>query len=241
MLDLRKQADVHDPASLSNSMRNRRFRIFEHLFDRFPKPVRLIDVGGTLDFWTNRGWVGRDDVAITAVNIGGEEQTVDNITVVRGDATNMHQFADRSFDIAFSNSVIEHLFTLENQVKMASEVARVARAHWVQTPNFWFPIEPHFHFIGWQWLPRAARVALLRRRRCGWRGPCPDPEKARAFVEEVRLMTRGELRRAFPGSEIWREKYRGLTKSFVVYAGFGTTIDDRTLGHASHHPPAASA
>ena len=69
------------------------------------------------------------------------------------DATNLHEFGDASFDIAFSNSVIEHLSTFENQARMAAEVRRVARAYWVQTPNFWFPIEPHFLVPAWHWLP----------------------------------------------------------------------------------------
>ncbi len=229
MLDLRQQADVYDPGSLSNRMRNRRFRVFERLFERLPRPVRLIDVGGTLDFWTNRGWVGRGDVSITAVNVGAKAQKVENVTVVQGDATNMNEFEDQSFDIAFSNSVIEHLFTLDNQIRMADEIRRVAPAYWVQTPNYWFPVEPHFHCIGWQWLPRDVRVRLLRCRRMGWRGPYPDPTEAYAAVDEVRLMTLRELRRAFPEAEVWRERYCGLTKSFVMYAGFGVRIDDRVM------------
>jgi len=79
---------------------------------------------------------------------------------------------------------------------------------------------------GWQWLPRSVRIAILRKRRCGWRGPCPDVSQAEALVDEVKLMKKSQIRRAFPDSEIWCEKYLGLTKSFVAYSGFGCSIEE---------------
>jgi hypothetical protein len=103
---------------------------------------------------------------------------------------------------------------------MASEIQRVGKAFWVQTPNFWFPIEPHFHFIGWQWLPVATRVSILQRRTCGWRGPCPDPVGARHLVEEVRLLTRSELRALFPSAILIAERFAGLVKSWTAVSGF---------------------
>jgi hypothetical protein len=221
MLNLRKVADVKDPGSVSNQMRSRRMAMFERLIAALPKPVRIVDIGGTTLFWEQRGWAGRDDVDITTINLEAEPARHANIRSRKGDATNMSEFADRAFDVAFSNSVIEHLFTFENQRKMALEVARVAGAYWVQTPNYWFPIEPHFHVPGWQWMPEGWRVALLRRRRCGWRGPCPDLEQARAMVQEVRLVDGREMRELFPGARIWRERVGGLTKSFVAVKGFG--------------------
>jgi len=226
MLDLRRQADAYSSGSLSNTMRARRFGLFERLVEHVPRPLRLIDVGGTADFWQKRGWIGRDDVSITAVNLQGDEGELDNFRMVRADATDLASFANDELDVAFSNSVIEHLFTERNQTLMAGEIMRVAKAFWVQTPSFWFPIEPHFHVPGWQWLPKNLRVKILQRRRCGWRGPCPDPEEALAAVEEVRLMTKRELHRAFPGACIWCERYMGLTKSYVVYDGFGRAVEE---------------
>lgn len=218
-MSLRDAADVHNPDSLSNKMRSRRFEMFAKLIEPLPKPVRVLDVGGTVAFWKQRGWTERQDIHVTLLNLEAEPTGLQNFESVAGDATSI-AFNDHAFDVAFSNSVIEHLFTLENQLRMAKEVRRVAAAHWVQTPNFWFPMEPHFHVPGWQWLPKPARVALIRRRQCGWRGPCPDPVEARKLVDEVRLMTRAELERAFPESKIWAEKLYGLSKSYVVYAGF---------------------
>jgi hypothetical protein len=94
------------------------------------------------EFWENRGWAGRADVQI--VSLFPQKQLHENINPITGDATNLAKFDDHSFDIAFSNSVIEHLQMFENQRCMASEIQRVGKAFRVQTPNSWFPMEPHF-------------------------------------------------------------------------------------------------
>lgn len=217
---IRTLADNANPSSLSNRMRARRFENFEALAAKIPRPLRIIDVGGTNEFWQMRGWAGRDDVKIVLINLIKQDRKYANIEPLAGDATNLGEFADKSFDIAFSNSVIEHLFTFENQQKMARELTRVAKATWIQTPNYWFPVEPHFHVPGWQWMPTSIRVAIIQRWRCGWRGPCEDPDKALAVVNEVRLMKRHELEAVFPGARIIPERFGGFVKSWIAVNGF---------------------
>jgi len=219
MPSIRQLAAGSDPNSLSNKLRDRRFRQFEALIADLPRPLRILDVGGTNQFWEKRGWTGRGDVQIFSLNLVAEEQLHENVTPLAGDATDLGQFADGSFSVAFSNSVIEHLFTFEQQTQMASEIQRVSRSLWVQTPNYWFPIEPHFHVPGWHWMPLALRVAIIRRWRCGWRGPCSDPERARELVQEVRLMTAHELQKMFPGATLLPERFCGLVKSWIVVKG----------------------
>ncbi len=221
--NIRELANDENPASFSNTLRTRRFQQFERLTAALPRPLEILDVGGTNSFWEHRGWAGRADVQIVILNLAREEQRYSNIRPVTGDATELSQFADASFDIVFSTSVIEHLFTFENQCRMASEIQRVGKAFWVQTPNFWFPMEPHFHVPGWQWLPLDLRVSILRRRACGWRGPCPDRTRARKLVEEVRLLTKDELRSIFPGATLLPERFCGVVKSWVAIGGFGST------------------
>lgn len=217
---IRQLAEGKNPESFSNRMRTRRFRQFEAMAACLPRPLRILDVGGTNQFWENRGWTTRRDVQIFSLNLTAEEQRFDNITPLAGDATNLAQFADGSFEVAFSNSVIEHLFTFEQQQRMASEIQRVSKAFWVQTPNYWFPMEPHFHVPGWQWMPVDLRVAMIRRWRCGWRGPCPDLDRARDLVQEVRLMKGRELRALFPDATLLSERFCGLVKSWIVIKGF---------------------
>jgi len=219
-LSIRSLADGKNPNSFSNRACTRRFQRFEALAATLPRPLRILDVGGTNEFWENRGWAGRSDVQIASLNLEAQEQKHENIQSLAGDATDLHQFADGSFDIVFSNSVIEHLFTLEQQRRMAAEVQRVGKSFWVQTPNFWFPMEPHFHIPGWQWMPLNLRVSIIRRWRCGWRGPCPDPVKARELVSEVRLMSGRELRSMFPKANLVAERFCGFVKSWIAIGGF---------------------
>lgn len=217
---MRRLADGYADDSFSNRMRSRRFEQFEALTVQMPRPLRILDIGGTAAFWEQRGWAGRDDVEIVLVNLEEIPTTHSNIRSMVADATNLEEIADGSFDIAFSNSVIEHLFTFEAQQAMASEVRRVAPAYWVQTPNFWFPMEPHFLVPAWHWLPQRVRVEIVRRREVGWCGRCPDIEDARRVVSEVKLMRRGQVKALFPHATVTRERFCGLTKSFIARDGF---------------------
>lgn len=204
---------------ISKRMRARRFERFAALAGQLPRPLTILDVGGRAAFWAAHGWADRSDVRIITGNIEAQEREYGNIEPIQLDATDMSQFADKSFSLVFSNSVIEHLYTWDNQVKMANEVQRVGKAYWVQTPNYWFPMEPHFRVLGWQWLPESIRVAILRRRRCGWRGPCTDPDKARLLVQEVRLVGGSAMRALFPQASILAERWCGLTKSWIAVGG----------------------
>jgi hypothetical protein len=217
---VRRLADSERPSSLANRLRTKRFKQFEALVAPLPRPLRILDVGGEVAFWENRGWATRSDIQIFSLNLVAQERKHDNIHPVVGDATNLSEFDNGSFDVAFSNSVIEHLFNWENQRRMAAEIQRVGKAFWVQTPNFWFPMEPHFHVPGWQWMPLQVRLFAIRRWRCGWRGPCPDPQKAREVIEELRLLKQSDLLDMFPGATLIPERFCGLVKSWTVVGGF---------------------
>jgi hypothetical protein len=220
---MRGLADGRASGSFSNSRRSRRFEAFARLVDglleRQSRPVRILDVGGTNMFWEQRGWAGRPNVEVVLVNLEAERSVHDNIEPRVGDATNLHEFADRSFDVVFSNSVIEHLETYERQAAMAAEVRRVAPVYWVQTPNFWFPIEPHFLVPAWHWTPERLRVEILTRRGVGWAGRCDDRAHAERVVQEHRLMRRGELARLFPDATLVPEHFSGLVKSWTAVRG----------------------
>ncbi len=64
-------------------------------------------------------------------------------------------FADGAFDLAYCNSVIEHV-PPERRAAFARELRRVARGWYVQTPAWSFPIEPHALLPAAHWLPVCA-------------------------------------------------------------------------------------
>lgn len=124
-----------------------------------------------------------------------------------------------SFDLAFSNSVIEHLRSWDDQAKFASEMTRVGRSVYCQTPNFWFPIEPHLLTPFVHWIPGFTKSYRLVRY-CTVIGWLAKPTR-KAFEDElsnIRLLTSKELRTLFPECEIWVERFLGLAKSFSVVA-----------------------
>ncbi|MBD5657673.1 MAG: methyltransferase type 11, partial [Candidatus Eremiobacteraeota bacterium] len=90
----------------------------------------------------------------------------------------------------------------------------------VQTPNYYFPIEPHFLFPGFQFLPVSTRARLLHSFDLGWSQRESDLESAREVVDSVKLLKRRELADHFPDAKIYDERYLGLTKSFIAYGGF---------------------
>ena len=209
-------ANSDNPKSVASRLRAARFRRFEMAVKHFPRPLRILDVGGLTRYWEDRGWAGHPEIHIFSLNLKPEKQKYENITPITGNATDLSQFEDKSFDVVFSNSVIEHLFVFENQQRMAEEVQRVGKMYWVQTPNFWFPVEPHFLVPGWQWFPISLRVAIIRRWRCASLGPYPDPLIARRAVEEIQLLTRKELEVLFPDATFHVERFCGLVKSWTV-------------------------
>lgn len=185
--------------------RRRRYELFVELCRVGPED-RIIDVGA--------GWgaaLARFNQVNPIVAVDLKPDTsgwlgADNVTAVQGDGTDL-QFADGEFDVAFSNSVIEHVPRAQQQA-FAAEIARVARRYYVQTPNRWFPIEPHYQLPLFQFLPERVKKALNRRFTLGW--------QAKGQWEEITLLGERDLRRLFPDAEIHREKVLGLTKSLIA-------------------------
>ncbi len=212
-----KHADNRNPDSLASRMRRKRTEWLKDLLLRFPEPVRILDVGGTPEFWLgNAPDLGRK-CRLTLLNLGASDVSgLTDAVSIAGDARKMPEFANHSFDVCFSNSVIEHVGTLYDQMAMAAEVRRVAKSWFIQTPNRFFPLEPHFLFPCWQFLPVWLRARLLAARRWGWMPQVPDPVRSRAEVEQIRLLSYGEMRTLFPEGEIRRETLGPLTKSLIA-------------------------
>jgi hypothetical protein len=215
-------ADHRNPRSLASRFRRRRHALLRRLLAGLPRPLRLLDVGGTEGYWRAVApeGAGLEGITITLLNTELPAALQGGFEAIAGDARDLGAFADRSFDVVFSNSVIEHVGDARDQRRMADEVRRVGRAYYVQTPNRWFPIEPHFLVPGYQFLPVAVRTRMLQRFRLGWMPRTPDAEAARRIVESVQLLDAGQLRTLFPEATLHRERIGGLTKSLIATHGF---------------------
>ena len=208
-----------NPNSLGAKFRAKRLKSFEDLFFKTfenLREIRILDVGGTDYFWKNSRIPNHPGVTITLLNLHLEHSSHPNILPLMGDATDMSDFGDASFDLVFSNSVIEHLYTLENQQKMASEIRRVGKNYFIQTPNKYFPIEAHYALPFAQFLPKSLIFSILTKTRLSrlkrW-----DQKAAQQYLEEIRLLNENEMLALFPRAAILKEKAWGLTKSLTAH------------------------
>lgn len=178
--------------------------------------TRVLDVGGTPVVWSHVPTLPK----LTLVNLTATPG-LRGASQVIGDGTRL-PFRDDSFDIAFSNSVIEHVGGRDRQYLFASELRRVGRRFYVQTPNRWFPFEPHLLTPVIHFMPKGWQRRLIRN--CTAWGVFTRPTQATVneFVRTTRLLDAREMRRLFPGGEIVRERFLHLTKSLVA-TGAGIT------------------
>jgi|HubBroStandDraft_6_1064221.scaffolds.fasta_scaffold632866_2 hypothetical protein len=212
-----KLADNTSQNSLASRLRRNRIRKFVGLLSGTKDQVRVLDVGGTPEFWLRHRDELPPNVALTLLNLDfANKPSYPWIHYVSGDVRRMSMFSRGEFDICFSNSVIEHLGTFADQELAAQEIRRVARGYFVQTPNIWFPLEPHFLVPFWQFVPVTFRAYLLQQRDFGWMKRQRDPLTARGAVETVRLLSASELLRLFPDGQIDREKLGPFTKSIIA-------------------------
>ncbi|MCM8795458.1 MAG: WecB/TagA/CpsF family glycosyltransferase [Candidatus Omnitrophica bacterium] len=201
----------------SSRFRDKRFAFFKSLTESLPKPIRILDVGGTPSFW-QRLRTSQKDMEIYILNCHKEVIRNPYFKGIVGDARDMRQFRNGEFDIVFSNSVIEHLGDFDSQRRMANEIRRVGKHYFLQTPNRYFPLEPHFLFPFFQFLPYRFKNWLVTNFNLGWHGRIATKEEARREINSIRMLDEKELRELFPEAEIVKEKFLGLTKSFIVYS-----------------------
>jgi 2-polyprenyl-3-methyl-5-hydroxy-6-metoxy-1,4-benzoquinol methylase len=219
---LHRLYDHQQSDSLAATLRSKRLNLLLSLLSTLPTPIKVLDVGGRVAFWQSTGLLDTEfaQVSITLLNTSVEEIRREHpqMKYVVGDARDMSQFRPKEFDFVFSNSVIEHVGSYANQSRMAKEIERVGKRYFVQTPNFYFPIEPHFVFPAFHWLPIAIRVWLITHFNLGWYRKFSDVQSASAEVRAIRLLKKREFARLFPDSELFEERFFGLTKSFVLYS-----------------------
>jgi Methyltransferase domain len=203
-------------SSLGANFRKKRFDLFLKKTEFLPNPIKILDIGGLEDFWVNNGIANNDRYQITILNLKEPKISFSNFKGAIGDATNLLQYKEKEFDISFSNSVIDHLCTIDNQMKMAKEVCRVSKYYFVQCPYRYFPIEPHFVLPFAQYMPKKFLYFILTKTKLS-RGNYWNEVQAKNYLKEIRLMSIKEMKGIFPGSKIYKERFAGFIKSLTAY------------------------
>jgi hypothetical protein len=178
---------------------------------RVTASTTVLDVGGTPDIWALAPVRPR----VVFLNEPREEAR----STVHADGCRL-PFRDGAFDVVFSNSVIEHVGDASRQKQFASEVARVGRGYWIQTPNRRFPVELHLLTPFVHWLPRRWQRWIVPRFTV-WSLLVRTTADRRAFflehyLSQVRLLSSEELGRLFPSAKVLRS-----AKSLIAYLPVG--------------------
>lgn len=117
-------------------------------------------------------------------------------------------FTDKSFDLVFSNAVIEHVLGKGRQTQFAREIMRVGKSWFVTTPNYWFPFESHYHLPFIQFLPRPLQREYNR---------FLGAHIPRGEVQDLALLSARELRHLFPSSRIVKMRVTFWPETLVAY------------------------
>lgn len=113
-------------------------------------------------------------------------------------------FPDKSFDIVYSNAVIEHLPGEDLVRSFAAEVQRVGRGWFVTTPNFWYPFDPHYHLPFIQLLPQDTQRELVQKL-----GKTP--------YDYLHLFSKREMRKLFPTSKVIGCRVTFYPETLIAY------------------------
>lgn len=179
----------------------------------------LLDVGGLPGTWTARPQILKriDCLNLHAGAWNSDSHPDHRITTIVGDGCALN-FENDSYDIVFSNSVIEHVGDWEHQKAFAKEAMRVGKKLWIQTPSFWCPLEPHFLAPFVHWLPVQIRRRVLRWfTPWGWLSK-PTQNKIDQTIAFTQLLSKKQFMALFPDCHIITERLFGIfPKSYIAY------------------------
>ena len=131
--------------------------------NRFPilsdPTARILDIGGGGYPWSYI----KPSAKITVLNLDLPDSIIDQpgIEFVAGNALRL-PFSPMAFALVFSNSVIEHVGDYGKQRQFATEMLNAGKQLYCQTPNKWFPIEPHLLTLFIHWFPFSVKRRMVR-------------------------------------------------------------------------------
>src|SRR5579864_4865288 len=197
----------------SHKSRTRKFERFDAIFQ--PRlEDRVLDVGASGDVFTQYTF---EDVYQYPERIVGGGYELSEVTSARQHYPQPRYvvfdgcalpFPDQSFDLVFSNAVIEHILGPGRQKKFAQEIMRVGKSWFATTPNFWYPFEAHHHLPFFQFLPRTVQMEYNRKL---------GTHIAKGTVQELGLLSARQLRRLFPTSQIAKVRVTVWPETLVAY------------------------
>jgi hypothetical protein len=212
--------------TLRQYTRTRRARLFREFIERIPGRLRIVDLGGTISYWNEWGLTADDRFHVTLINNHDanktqlhERTTLPNLDNVLRDACDVTADDYRQYDVIFSNSFIEHLTSREKQVGVARRIIDSGRPYFIQTPNKYSLVDPHFprpYVPFFAAYPRAVQARLLTFGALGSGSSSPSFEAAMARLQYYHPLSREDVRELFPDARIVVERPMGVPMSIVA-------------------------
>ena len=209
----------HKKNSFVNQFRQKRFELLKNGIEKLIQKdhFKILDIGGDIQYWKNIGWQ-HPACKIHLLNLYESkvpENETDQFSSSVGNGLSL-EYKKGDVDLIFSNSVIEHVGSYENQQIFANEVRRVSDKYIVQTPSIWFPLEPHSLIPLFQFLPHPIRALLIMTFNINY-FPKAKTYKAAIIVSHSTLMfTHKRFKQLFPEAEIQVERFLGIPKSYTA-------------------------
>ncbi|WP_316862931.1 class I SAM-dependent methyltransferase [uncultured Cohaesibacter sp.] len=184
----------------------------------------ILDVGGLLQYWMMLEKNLAEKCHLIILSDEPQESTFSDLAdqfpgsveFRHGDACDLSEYKDDEFDLVHSNSVVEHVGNYERKVQFSKETQRVGRYYYVQTPNLWFPVDPHYMLPIVHWLPAPYRFKRLTYKGLGpGNPPMHDYAKAAVYIEHTDLLDWEFFKHLFPDCEKHVEKVGPFKKSFI--------------------------
>jgi hypothetical protein len=119
-------------------------------------------------------------------------------------------FDDNQFDFAFSNAVVEHTGSYDEQRFFIHEICRVSKNFFIVTPNRWYPVETHTGIPFLHFLPKTIFRKLLKNTKYDfW-----------SSEKNLNLLSMDEFTGLFPENVVIKQKkikLLGITTNLIVY------------------------
>jgi ubiquinone/menaquinone biosynthesis C-methylase UbiE len=196
--------------SLHSKSRKKKYRLFTEVM-RPSASTRILNVGATgtttgLADQLESSYPYQGNITGGGINLTEVQDYRRSFPEVRAVMFNgcALPFPDQSFDIVYSNAVLEHLPGEDLVQRFAAEVQRVGKAWFVTTPNFWYPFDPHYHLPFVQLLSQDAQRALVQKL-----GKTP--------YDYLHLFSKRELRRLFPTSNVIGCRVTFYPETLIAY------------------------
>jgi SAM-dependent methyltransferase len=198
---------------ISQGMRARMFQLFVNQFQPTPD-MRVLDVGVTSDTtqaesnYFEKLYPYPDKITCVGTEDGSHlSRQCPGLRYERVMSGQPLPFEDQSFDVVFSNAVLEHVGSREEQAALLRELLRVGKAFFVTTPNRWFPVEHHTGVPLLHFLPASLFREIIRH------------TKYRYWATEshLNILTAGELKQLFPSQA-------KVTVKTLRFFGFGSNL-----------------